>query len=441
MIFSIRVILRKEKREKQFDEPKIIKSPNLKIQDSLVLSIDKNERITRFNEECEKIFGFRKNEVINKSITDFFIPDRYLDQWKYIFENSKTNKLVDNFKIPFLTKSGKEIIVYLSNFPVKNDKGDVIDIGFVGNLIAPIEISNETIFEYPKYESDELKIEKQVTKEKIKVNDYISRVFRKMKSKNEDLMIKNKELEKKLKYYKNRIEDYKERDEEHRKYDDHLTENLSSFSGVFVGKKKKQEFQEIIRHLDERNKELNKLETKLLNEKIKVNEKINEFKIWRQKLELLNNKIDEKWNELVRQENLMIEQPSYSINVDDNIENEKIELKYNHEIFDQIKDSAVIIQRGILRHVNSSFVNLIGYSVDEIVDKSFFDFIVPEGFLNVERFFLSRLKGEDVSTYETIILTKNNNKISIEVNTQPTFFNGEKAEIAIVKILNKDNKK
>lgn len=437
MIFSIRVILNKEKMGKQFEETKIDEPHYPKIQDSLVLSVDKNGRINKFNPECERVFGYRKNEVLNKFVTDFFIPSRYLDQWRYLFEYSKTNKLVDDFKIPFLTKSGKEIIIYWSNFPVKNDKGDLIDIGFVGNMILPIE-ENKTLFEYPKYEYDELNFA-NLSKED-KVDDYLTKVIRKMKSKNEDLLIKNKDLEKELKYYKKSLENYKELQVELKKSDSQLISGMDSFSKFFVGKKRRQEYENIMYDFDQRKKELNKLESKLRNEKIKINEKMNDFRIWREKLELLNNKLEEKWNELVNRENLLIKNPSYSINQNNIMESENKDLKYNYEIFDQIKDSAVIIQRGILRHVNSAFVNLTGYSVDEIVDKSFFDFIVPEGFLNVEKFFLSRLKGEDISTYETVIITKDSNKISIEVNTKPTFFNGEKAEIAIVKILKNDKK-
>lgn len=437
MIFSIRVILNKEKMGKQFEETKIDEPHYPKIQDSLVLSVDKNGRINKFNPECERVFGYRKNEVLNKFVTDFFIPSRYLDQWRYLFEYSKTNKLVDDFKIPFLTKSGKEIIIYWSNFPVKNDKGDLIDIGFVGNMILPIE-ENKTLFEYPKYEYDELNFA-NLSKED-KVDDYLTKVIRKMKSKNEDLLIKNKDLEKELKYYKKSLENYKELQVELKKSDSQLISGMDSFSKFFVGKKRRQEYENIMYDFDQRKKELNKLESKLRNEKIKINEKMNDFRIWREKLELLNNKLEEKWNELVNRENLLIKNPSYSINQNNIMESENKDLKYNYEIFDQIKDSAVIIQRGILRHVNSAFVNLTGYSVDEIVDKSFFDFIVPEGFLNVEKFFLSRLKGEDISTYETVIITKDSNKISIEVNTKPTFFNGEKAEIAIVKILNNNKK-
>ena len=42
----------------------------------------------------------------------------------------------------------------------------------------------------------------------------------------------------------------------------------------------------------------------------------------------------------------------------------------------------------------------------------------------------------DVSAYETTLLTKDNNKISVEINTKPTFYNGKKAEIAVIKTIN-----
>jgi PAS domain S-box-containing protein len=440
MILSIRVILHKEKMGKQFEESKISESHNSKINDSIVLSIDKNKRITKFNEECEKVFGYKKNEVINRYITDFLVPPRYFDQWENLLEYSKINKIVDNFNIPFLSKSGQEIMISWSNFPVKNEKGEIIDIGFVGSIITPIEESNETLFEYPKYESNKLNIEKLTKNEKVKVDDYLTKVFREMKSKNEELLAKNKGMGKKLKDYEDHLGEYKKQQDELKKHEMYPTRNLHTYPELFGRKKKRQEFENTVYELDKRKQDLNEIESKLFNEKNKINEKMNEFKIWREKLELLNDKLQEKWDDLVKRENLLIEQSSYSIKVDNIVETKSKEFKNNYEIFDQIQDSAVIIQRGILKQVNSSFADLVGYSVDEIVEKSFFNFIVPEGFLNIEKFYLSRLKGEDVSSYETVILTKNNNKISIEVNTKPTFFNGEKVEIAIVKILKNNYK-
>lgn len=266
----------------------------------------------------------------------------------------------------------------------------------------------------------------------------LPKFFRQMKSKNEDLLVKNRDLENELKDYENNIELYKEQFDEFKKHKNYKTGDLKS-PGIFSGKKKKLEYENIVSELDERKKDLNELESKLLDEKNKINEQMNDFKIWREKLEILNDKLEEKRNDIVKRENLLIQQPSYT-NIFDEISETKSKKLYDGcEIFDQIQDSAVIIQRGILRHANNSFVNLIGYEAEEIINKSLFDFVDPEGFLNIERFYLSRLKGEDVSSYETVILTKSNNKISIEVNTKPTFFNGEKVEIAIVKKLKLDD--
>jgi len=359
MIFSIRVILRKEKMGKQLEQQKALGPHYPRLKDNIVLSIDKNERITKFSEQCEKLFGYRKNEVINKTVSEFFIPKQYHDKWMHLYEYSKINKSVDNFEIPFLTKSGQEITVSWSNFPIKNEEGEITDIGFVGELITPVK-----------------------------------------------------------QYYEN-----------HQKGDLHLFPKLS------VRKKKRQELEDILIELDKRKKDLNDLESKLLDEKTKINEQMNDLKIWREKLELLNDKLEEKQNQIIKHETLLVQQPTYSIDFENVAETKSKKLYGRHETFDQIQDSAVILQRGILRHANSSFVDLIGYNVDEIVDKSFFDFIDPEGFLNIERFYLSRLKGVDVSSYQTVILNKDNDKIPIEVNTKPTFFNGEKAEIAVVKIL------
>ena len=70
--------------------------------------------------------------------------------------------------------------------------------------------------------------------------------------------------------------------------------------------------------------------------------------------------------------------------------------------------------------------------MEEIIDKSFFDFIALEGLADIEKYYLDRLKGDTVSTYKTIFMTKDNARVSAEVNIKQTIYNGEKAEIAII---------
>ena len=64
-----------------------------------------------------------------------------------------------------------------------------------------------------------------------------------------------------------------------------------------------------------------------------------------------------------------------------------------------------------------------------------FNFIAPEGLVDLEKYYLGRLKGSNKYTYETVFSTKDNSKIMVEVSIKPTTYNGKKAEIAIIKEL------
>jgi PAS domain S-box-containing protein len=106
----------------------------------------------------------------------------------------------------------------------------------------------------------------------------------------------------------------------------------------------------------------------------------------------------------------------------------------DHYLFiDNIQDGVAIVQRGILKKVNNRFAKLLGYKMNEVVGKSLFDFISPESFLHIERYYLDRLKGVDSLKYNAVFLTKENNKLKLEVSTKITEFNGEKAEFTIFK--------
>jgi len=130
-------------------------------------------------------------------------------------------------------------------------------------------------------------------------------------------------------------------------------------------------------------------------------------------------------------DNPINQENKYLANATEQISGHNDEQKTLNEIFDKIPDCAVIIQRGTLKKVNQSFAELLGYNINEMVDKSLFDFISPEGFSVIEKYYLDRLKGVKSSSYGIILLTKDNIEMPVEVSTQPTIFKGDKAEIAI----------
>jgi len=71
------------------------------------------------------------------------------------------------------------------------------------------------------------------------------------------------------------------------------------------------------------------------------------------------------------------------------------------------------------------------------LEKNLFDFVIPEGFSGIEEYYLKRLKGENITSYGTMFITKDDSKIGVEVITKPVFFRDEKAEIAVFKKIDK----
>jgi len=219
------------------------------------------------------------------------------------------------------------------------------------------------------------------------------------------------------------------------------------FSNPFKEKNKQEKIADRIHALDERKKELDELETQLIMDKKDLDKRITEFSNWKEKLLNLESEIEKRRIDLIEQETAyrenFISLPKSEIqstvsslqSEDVSKPEENVAQDDYHDILDKITQGAAIIQRGILKQVNNSFAELIGFDDDELMNKNLFDFIAPEGFADLEKYYLNRLKGEDVSTYETILLTGDDQKIPVEINIKPTLYNGETAEMAVVRLL------
>lgn len=412
-----------------------------KNKENLVLCIDKNEKITKFNNICEQISGYDKNEVLKKPFYKMLIPDRYRDLWNIFFKYSQNNRIIHDCKIPFLTKHGHEIMISWSSFPVKDFKDDDLSINLVGSMVTS----------WKDVETPELKIPLTSSKSEIQSSSFFSRktknsdknnkIIKQLKNLNNELEKKNKILEKQLKNKKSQEVHYKENlDNTVKQSNIIVNKGLYSFSELYGGKKRKEEFENNLKELDEREKRLNNAEIKLLEDKKMVNEQIKEFREWRERLELLEEDIENRRLDLMNQEKILLSDITGSDDVSVS-EITKEDLKDTYDVFEKISDSAAIIQRGIFKRINDSFINLIGYNADDVINKSLFDFISPEGLIGMEKYYLNRLKGEKISNYETVILSKNNEKIDVEINSKPTYLNGEKAEIAVFKLPLKNQEK
>jgi PAS domain S-box-containing protein len=219
---------------------------------------------------------------------------------------------------------------------------------------------------------------------------------------------------------------------------------FTMFSDPFGLRRQFQELHLQKKQIETRLSELNIYEEKLMNERKMFNARIEEFCRWREKLELLETAIENRRQELMEQEEHLLNISSVAAQdiTTPPFERKKIAKTVtpeSHESLDKISQSAAIIQRGILKQINTPFADLLGYTVDEVVETSFFDLIAQDGLAGIEKYYLDRLKGESISTYKTVFLTKDENKVNVEVSIKQTIFNGEKAEIALIKNLENKN--
>ncbi len=497
----------------------------------LVLSVDKNGKILRFNKECELMSGNGKKEVLNRQLFDFLIPERHVEQWEEIFDYAKRNKPINDFELPILTQRGPEAMISWSAFPARNAGGLVESIAFMGRLIShendvkksSVErkekrnLGNKTDREpsnkknknrvlfasgnkrlvlgggahrHSKSFRDATKTkvppkrEKKTTnskkdrrickvkvgkkklnkKHKEQLGDYnnFKKTIKKLKEINEELKKENKKLGKKVVILKTRLTDGKVKQQRWDKTRDLIEKKtVSSFNraahflfdctGV---NRKNDEFERMMHELNERRSLLDDFESQIVDDKNNLADRRNEFCKWREKLEMLEEEITRRRVELAKQEQKFDEYIVSSLSggvrewsstdpggkVSSDVGDLDAETVEHFDSFDKIPKCAAIIQRGKFKQVNQSFAELFGYNAEEIVEESLFDFVVSEGFSDIEKYYLRRLKGEKIDSYVAMFHTKQNGKMAMEVSTEPINYRGEKAEIAVFKKLTDSHK-
>ncbi len=99
-----------------------------------IIGLDINYRVFLWNNGAEKLFGYRKDEVMGREF-DFLIPENLLKKGekKFLIDEVSRNGFLANYESERLTKSGKTVNVSISRFAIYDEK-DVKTIGSVGIL-------------------------------------------------------------------------------------------------------------------------------------------------------------------------------------------------------------------------------------------------------------------------------------------------------------------
>jgi two-component system sporulation sensor kinase A len=109
------------------------------------------------------------------------------------------------------------------------------------------------------------------------------------------------------------------------------------------------------------------------------------------------------------------------------------------EVSSELGQCVAVVQNeegkfGIIKYVNDAVCQLIGYSMDELINRSFFDFIHPDYIPIITERYIQRQRGEEVTPrYEVLAKNRYGKQILLEMMIKPLIYEGQVASIAFFK--------
>jgi PAS domain S-box-containing protein len=93
--------------------------------DALLIILDEQGRIVRFNRACENLTGYAFDEVHGKVFWDFLLPQEDIPVISGFFENPDFENVPKKRESYWLAKSGERRLISWSNTTIKNALNEV----------------------------------------------------------------------------------------------------------------------------------------------------------------------------------------------------------------------------------------------------------------------------------------------------------------------------
>ncbi len=109
------------------------------------------------------------------------------------------------------------------------------------------------------------------------------------------------------------------------------------------------------------------------------------------------------------------------------------EEKYR-SLVERAQDGIAIVSEGLLKLVNPALAKMLGSTVEEMLDKSFEQFVAPDLLDEVRENYRARMAGESVpQNYESAVVHRDGHRIEVEYNTAKIDYEGSPASLTIVR--------
>ncbi len=117
-------------------------------------------------------------------------------------------------------------------------------------------------------------------------------------------------------------------------------------------------------------------------------------------------------------------------------------IKNNTKLFHSIPAGILLVQQGIIVDINRGALHHLGYAPEEVVGRNFLNFVHPEVKKYMKDLHNKRISGKRVpSQYETDLVTKDGVRMSCEVRVKRIRFNGRRAFLVNLTLLERRKKR
>ncbi|MBU0497437.1 MAG: PAS domain S-box protein [Candidatus Thermoplasmatota archaeon] len=435
---------------------------------TIIFGVNKQGEIVQFDKKSQDLTGYDREEVLHRKLWDTLIPESHLTEWKHLIDQVQKNQQIDNIKIPWKTAHGTEIMLNLSSFPLDTKQKNQETYCFIGQPLSPTTATppqtptttntthqptsppqkspsptNQTITT-PSIENFSNTTASSIPPLELKKIELLQEKYATLEQRIKDLEIKNRHIEQHNQFLEDIIKnlDQPKNSTQNNFIPVEITDTdskvnkLSKFTNIFSKNKKHNEHIQLQLHnIEQKAFELNEKEKQLNIQSTNIEKKISDLKLWKEKLVELELEIqkredqllDNEWNQ---QSEISEHLKTKTLGSTSNISSPLFIQINQEQLYDQ-NNCAAVLQRGIFKDINPKLTEILGFSYQDLVEKSFYDLIAPEGLADIEQFHLNRLKGKTESTYSTIVFDKDNNKIVVEIEMTPILYNQQKAELAI----------
>ena len=100
----------------------------LETSNALIIVMDTEGRVQRFNHGCEKVTGYTEEEVKGRNFWDFLIPEEQMPGVREIFDSLKAQDFPNEHENDWLTKEGERRRIAWSNTAILDDAGEVTHV-------------------------------------------------------------------------------------------------------------------------------------------------------------------------------------------------------------------------------------------------------------------------------------------------------------------------